>query len=162
MQAMGSKERNAARRAGFSLVELLMAVSIVGLLAGLAIPNIRTVQYRARAAEVAGDLEVVKIATVSYNGDVHTWPADAASGTVPPELTAFLPENFSFQGNGYELKFENYPLPMGLPYDPSATQLIGVSVTADDDALSNAIVEFLGGSLVFSVGRTHTILIDRS
>lgn len=162
MKRTASRDRIAARRGGFSLVELLMAVSIVGLLAGLAIPNIRTVQYRARAAEVAGDLEVVKVAAVSYNGDMHDWPGDAASGTIPAELSAFLPANFSFQGNGYELKFEHYPLPMGLPYDPSVTQLIGVSVTAVDDALSNAIVELLGGSLVFSVGRTHTILIDRS
>jgi prepilin-type N-terminal cleavage/methylation domain-containing protein len=124
MQRTVSRDRVAARRGGFSLVELLMAVSIVGLLAGLAIPNLRTVQYRARAAEVAGDLEVVKVATVSYNGDVHAWPADAASGTIPTELSSFLPANFSFQGNGYELKFENYPLPMGLPYDPSTTHSV--------------------------------------
>lgn len=150
------------RRGGFSLVELLMAVSIVGILAGLAIPNIKTVQYRARAADVAGDLEVVKIATVSYNGDQHSWPADAALGTVPPELNGYLPEGFSFQGNGYELKFENYALPSGLPGDPATRQLIAVSVTATDQQLSDAIVELLGGGLVFSAPPTHTVLIDRS
>ena len=151
-----------SRRGGFSLVELLMAVSIVGILAGLAIPNIRTVQYRARAAEVAGDLEVVKLATVSYNGDVHMWPADATSGTVPTELNGYLPDGFSFNGNGYELKFENYALPSGLPGDPATRQLIAVSVTASSPELSNAIMELLGGSIVFSVGTTHTVLIDRS
>ena len=150
------------RRGGFSLVELLMAVSIVGILAGLAIPNIRTVQFRARAAEVAGDLEVVKVATVSYNGDVHAWPADATLGAVPPELNGYLPEGFSFEGNGYELKFDNYTLPSGLPFDPDTRQLIAVSVTADTDELSDAIVELLGSTLVFSVGTTHTVLIDRS
>lgn len=139
-----------------------MAVSIVGILAGLAIPNIRTVQFRARAAEVAGDLEVVRVATVSYNGDLHTWPDDATLGTVPPELNGYLPEGFSFQGNGYELKFENYTLPSGLPGDPATRQLIAVSVTADSEELSDAIVELLGGSLIFSVGTTHTVLIDRS
>jgi prepilin-type N-terminal cleavage/methylation domain-containing protein len=150
------------RRGGFSLVELLMAVSIVGLLAGIAIPNMRTIQFRARAAEVAGDLEVVKVATVNYNADMHAWPADATNGTVPPELTGFLPDGFSFNGNGYDLKFENYALPMGLPGDPATRQLIAISVTAADSQLSDAIVELLGGSLVFSVGTTHTVLIDRS
>ena len=150
------------RRGGFSLIELLMTVSIVGILAGLAIPNIRNMQFRARAVEVAGDIEVVKLATVSFNGDMHAWPADATLGAVPPELNGFLPDGFSFQGDRYELKFENYALPTGLPFDPSTRQLIGVSVTADDDELSNAIAELLGGAVVFSLGRTHTFLIDRS
>jgi len=151
-----------ARRGGFSLIELLVTVSIVGILAGLAIPNLRSMTFRARAAEVAGDLEVVRIATVSYNGDAHRWPADASQGTVPPELDGYLPEGFSFQGNGYELKYENYSLPGGLPGDPTTTQLIAVSVTVDTDELSSAVVGLLGGSLVFSVGSKHTVVIDRS
>lgn len=150
------------RRGGFSLVELLMAVSIVGILTGLAIPNLRTMQFRARAAEVAGDLDVVRLATLNYNGDLHAWPADAPAGTVPPELTTFLPANFSFAGNGYQLKFENYALPGGLPFDPQTTQIVAVSVTAESPGLSNAIQELLGGSIIASVGSTHTVLIDRS
>jgi prepilin-type N-terminal cleavage/methylation domain-containing protein len=151
-----------ARRGGFSLIELLMAVSIVGILAGLAIPNLTSMTYRARATEVAGDLEVVRVATVSYNGDSHRWPADAALGAVPPELTAYLPEGYTFQGNGYEIKFENLSFPGGLPGDPTTTQLIGATVVVERDELSNAIVELLGGSLVVSAGKTHTIVIDRS
>ena len=112
--------------------------------------------------EVAGDLEVVRVATVSFNADMHAWPADATLGTVPPQLNGYLPEGFSFQGDRYELKFENYSLPAGLPFDPSTRQLIAVSVTADEDELRNAIVELLGASLVFSVGRTPTVMIDRS
>jgi prepilin-type N-terminal cleavage/methylation domain-containing protein len=156
------KRRIDRRRGGFSLVELLMAVSIVGILTGLAIPNLRTMQFRARAAEVAGDLDVVRVATVSYNADVHQWPADATAGTVPTELTNYLPANFSFAGNGYELKFENYALPGGLPFDPQTTQIVAVSVAADSEGLSNAIQELLGGSIIASVGTTHTVLIDRS
>lgn len=149
-------------RAGFSLIELLMAVSIVGILAGLAIPNLTSMTYRARATEVAADLEVVRVATVSFNGDQHTWPADAAAGVVPPELNGYLPEGFSFQGNGYEIKFENQAFAGGLPGDPTTTQLIGASVTIDRDELSNAVVELLGGALVISAGNTHWIVIDRS
>ena len=40
--------------------------------------------------------------------------------------------------------------------------LIGVSVIADEDLLGNAIAELLGGAIVFSVGNTHTLVIDRS
>ena len=139
-----------------------MAVSIVGILAGLAIPNMRTIQFRARAAEVAGDIEVVRIAAVSYNGDEHMWPADVAPGVVPAELNGYLPDGFSFDANGYQLKFENFATPGGLPGYPSMSQLIGVSVTLDTDPLSNAVYELLGGGIISSAGRTHTFLIDRS
>ena len=40
------------KRGGFSLIEMLVAVSIVGILAGLAIPNMRNVTFRARATAV--------------------------------------------------------------------------------------------------------------
>lgn len=151
-----------ARRGGFTLIELLIVSAIIGILAGLAIPNLRTMIYRARAAEVAGVLDVVRVAALNYNGDNHTWPAESASGAIPPGLAAYLPDNFSFTQDGYEIDFENWSLPGGLPGDPNTTTLIGVSVTADQDDLSNAISEFYGGAIVFSVGRTHTIIIDRS
>jgi prepilin-type N-terminal cleavage/methylation domain-containing protein len=153
-----------SRRGGFTLIEVLMALSIVAILASLAIPNYRSVTFRARATEVAGDLEVIRIAALSYNADAHTWPVDAAQGVIPPVLIAgaYLPEGFGFQGNGFELKYENFSLPGGLPGDPTTTQLIAVSVTIETDELSNAVVELLGGAVVFSVGLKHTVVIDRS
>ena len=149
-------------RQGFTLVELLVTVSIVGILAGLAIPNMRNMTFRARATSVAGDLGVLRVAVLSYNANAQAWPAELPSGTVPPELTGYLPDGFSVSGNGYELDFENIPLPLGLPGDPNASLLIGASVTATDDRLSNGIAELLGGSIVFSVGNTHTIVINAS
>jgi type II secretory pathway pseudopilin PulG len=134
----------------------------VGILAGLAIPNMRNMTFRARATSVAGDLEVIRVATLNYNGEAHAWPAEVASGVVPPELVGFLPEGFSFSGTGYELDFENVSVPLGLPGAPNVRLLIGASVTAPDDRLSNGIIELLGGTVIFSVGNTHTVLIDAS
>lgn len=149
------------RRGGFSLIELLMALSIVGILAGLAIPNLRNMTWRARATEVAGDLEVVKISTAQYNGDAFNWPAEVGQGVVPPELVGHLPGGFSFQGNGYELDYDRLT-PVVIAGDPNTTQLIAVSVVIDTDELSNAVLELLGGSIIYSVGRRHTVIIDRS
>jgi len=151
-----------ARRGGFSLIELLVAVSIVGILAGLAIPNMRNVTFRARATAVYGDLNTIRQATLDYNADLNSWPPNEVSGTIPAGLVTFLPEGFSFQGDGYELDFENITLPFGLPGDPNVTRMVGAAVTAPDAALSNAIAEVLGGAIISSVGNTHTVVFDAS
>jgi type II secretory pathway pseudopilin PulG len=141
---------------------MLVAVSIIGILAGLAIPNMKEVLIRARATQLAGDMEVVRVAVQSYQGTYHTWPPETPAGTVPPGLVPFLPSNYSFVRDGYDLDYENWSLPGGLPGDPNTHTLIGVSVVVTDPSLGNALVELLGNAIVFSVGNTHTIVIDRS
>lgn len=158
----GAVPRRDSRRGGFTLVELMIVAAIVGILAGLAIPNLRTQLYRARAVEIHGDMEVVKVATLSFNADRHSWPGEAAVGEIPTGLTDFLPEGYGFVREGYQLDYENWPMPSGLPGDPSASLMIGVSVNIDDVELSNALYEFMGSSILFTVGTKHTILIDRS
>ena len=124
---IGSSQR--LGRGGFTLVELLVTVSIVGILAGLAIPNMRNMTFRARATNVAADFEVLRVATLSYNGDQHAWPAERASGVVPPELVGFLPDGFSFAGDGYELDFENWPTCIVVP----AGYRLGLSESGRDN-----------------------------
>lgn len=153
--------RRNQRRGGFSLIELLMAVSIVGILAGLALPNLRNMTWRARATTVAGDIEVVRVSTYQFNADRSAWPTEVGQGEIPSDLDTFLPEGFSFQRDGYELDFERLS-PIVVPGDPNTTQLIAVAVVIESEELSNAVVELLGGSILYSVGRKHTFIIDRS
>jgi type II secretory pathway pseudopilin PulG len=139
-----------------------VVASIIGILAGLAIPNMRNVLLRARATELVGDMEVVRVAAQNFNGDNHSWPGEAAAGAVPPELVPYLPDSYSFNRNGYDLDYENWSLPGGLPGDPGTHTLIGVSVVVADPLLGNALVDVLGSAIIFSVGSTHTVVIDRN
>ena len=163
-RSTGSATRRvrAADRAGFTLIELLVVMAVVGILAGLAMPNLQTVLTRARATELAGDMDVVRVATLSYHAERLTWPSESAAGNVPADLAPYLPDGFTFARDGYQLDFENWSIPGGLPGDPGTQQLIGVSVVVADETLGNALMELLGDAIVVSVGGTHTVLIDRS
>lgn len=156
-----ARGRRQERRGGFTIVELLVVVSILGIVAGLAIPNMRTVITKTRATEIVADVDVVRVAVMQAHANTLVWPEETGTGVVPPELEGFLPEGFTFQRDGYELDYEQLPLPGGLPGDPSVTLLIGVAVTTESAELGNALAELLGGSILFSAGNTHTVVIDR-
>ena len=51
-------------RKGFTLIELMIVVTIVGLLARIAIPRVNQFRLRARATKIVGDLEVMRTAAL--------------------------------------------------------------------------------------------------
>jgi len=73
----------APRGSAFTLVELLVVVSIIGLLAGLAIPAINGALKSAMRSEVAAVAQSIRTAVIAWNSEYGTWPTNGltASGT---------------------------------------------------------------------------------
>lgn len=147
---------------GFTMVELLTVAVVMSTLVRMALPNFHDVLLKARAAEVVGDFEVVRVAVLNYHADHLQWPKDGYTGQVPAGLDAYLPEGFRFDRPGYRLDWENWMLPDGLPSDPGSGVLLGISVVTEDMALGQAVLDLLGGGMTaYSLGDAYTFVVER-
>lgn len=67
--------RRPLRAAGFSLIELLIAVAIIGVLASIAIPRFRDMQLRSKRGEVFVNMKAIAVAEVTHRDLYGTWVA---------------------------------------------------------------------------------------
>jgi type IV pilus assembly protein PilA len=52
--------------AGFTIIEVMILLAILGILAAIAVPNFIEMQYRSKRAEVPANLDDIKIALLAY------------------------------------------------------------------------------------------------
>lgn len=90
----GRRARRWSRRSGFTLVELAVTVMIVGILAGLALPNLRQALLKADAAHLIADAHTVSLAAYEYLNDNGSFPVSSV------QLATYLPD-------GFELSYKN-------------------------------------------------------
>ena len=67
MDVHGSRSRGAARRAGFTIVELLVGCAILSLLAGLLLPAINSTRESARRIDCTHRLQQIGLALQAHH-----------------------------------------------------------------------------------------------
>ena len=160
MTSAGRGPGSSLRRAGFTLVEMVVVAAVVSILARIALPNVQEALVRARAVAALGDVDVVRTAAANYHSRSNEWPAEAPPGVVPPELLADLPEGFTFERGAYQLDWEQWSLPDGIPPHSGPKTLIGVSIATTDDLLGNAVAGLIGNNGWYSMGNNYTFLVE--
>jgi len=75
---------------GFTLVEIMVTVVIIGLLAAIAVPTVKRVQRRSRDTRFISDVRAFSQAFETYAMKSGAWPPDANRSIVPNGMSGEL------------------------------------------------------------------------
>jgi len=70
----------ASHLVAFTLIELLVVISIIGMLAGLAVPAIGGAMKSAKKSEVSALAQSIRTAVIAWNSEYGNWPTNNLSG----------------------------------------------------------------------------------
>jgi prepilin-type N-terminal cleavage/methylation domain-containing protein len=146
-------------RRGFTLIELMVTVTIIGILANIAIPKFGEAKRKADAAKISSDFNAIRHAVYDYNAESDIFPRSRGYGVVPPELVGSLPEGFEFQYKDTSYRWRRWATAAGLPRRRATPELFGVQVRSSDRRLVEALRRVYQG-VTFGNARTIALVIE--
>ena len=83
--------KNRSQQSGFTLIELIVVVTIIGLLAGIAVVQVRYAKRKAQEAALMGDLHEMRKAIDDFYADKQRFPSDL--NELVPNYLRRIPKN---------------------------------------------------------------------
>lgn len=100
-----TRKNSRARHKGFSLIELLIVISIIGLLSSFLIPNLVQTHYKGKALKIVTDMRAIRDVAMTYNMDLHEWPRSKGWGKIPKDFKPHLPPGATFNLGSWDVKY---------------------------------------------------------
>lgn len=137
MDAVRNRRR---QQAGFSLIELIVVVTIIGILASVAITNVKFAQRKAREAALRDNLFEMRKAIDNFYADKQRYPSNLEE--LVPNYLRRIPKDPLTDAVDWEEVMDNPtdPEAMGDPDPEAASQgpgVIDVKSRAEGQTLDN-------------------------
>ena len=147
------------RRRGFTLIEVIITMSIVMMLSSIAVPKFREVKRRAMATQIMGDFDVLRHAALSFYVDSGYFPEPAGPGQAPAGLVRYLPNQFNLSKPEWTMNYESWTGGEAAAFEASGT-VVGITVTTPDQSLGRTAMSLIGNAPAFAQGtNSYTFLI---
>jgi general secretion pathway protein G len=151
----------ARRRAGFTLIELMLTVAILGTLVGIAIPSYRTYVERAKVASAVSDIRNISTEIDGFEADRGRLPADLMEIGYDTwrdpwgNAYAYLPLTGMLGSGGPQPRKDRFLVPINSDYDlyspgPDMFSLAALTAAQSrDDVVRASNGSFIGSAKHF-------------
>jgi prepilin-type N-terminal cleavage/methylation domain-containing protein len=106
---------------GFTFIEVLIVLAVLGILAAVVIPNVSSVTTSGYVGAANTEIANVKTASLGYFGaSNNTWPADSDQLTV--YVTGQVKATYTFDSSGHITGATQGSWPLTIHYDATSGQ----------------------------------------
>ncbi len=111
---------------GFTLIELMIVVAIIGILAAIAIPNFMSFVAKTKRSEVKYNLAAIYTAQLAYFGEENSFSNSFMDIRWQPEGVIYY-YTFTMGVEYFGLALASNPMPGGLSFGADATSFTAAS-----------------------------------